>query len=65
VRIFSRAIDREKKAALEGAWVHHTLPGKASTYRTSQREEKRLDLEKTFFGRDPPKLVFAASSNYN
>jgi hypothetical protein len=48
-----------------GAWIHHTLPGKASTYRTSQGEEKRLDLEKTFFGRDPPKLVFAASSNYN
>jgi hypothetical protein len=49
VRIFSRAADHEKKAALEGAWVYHTLPEKASTYRTSQGVEKRLNLEKAFF----------------
>jgi hypothetical protein len=48
-----------------GLGLPHTLPGKASTYRTSPGVEKRLDLEKAFFGRDPPKLVFTTSSNYN
>jgi hypothetical protein len=43
----------------------HTLPGKASTYKTSQGVEKSLDLEKAIFGRDPPKLVLATSSNYH
>jgi hypothetical protein len=45
VRIFPRATDHEKKAAPEGAWVYPTLLGKASTYRTNQGVEKRLDLE--------------------
>jgi len=45
LRIFPRATDHKKKAALEGAWVRHTLPWKGSTYRTSQGVEKRLDPE--------------------
>jgi hypothetical protein len=30
-----------------------------------EERRKNLDLEKAFFGRDPPKLVFAASFDYN
>jgi hypothetical protein len=43
----------------------HTLPRKVGTYSTSYGVKKSLDLEKAFFGGDPAKLVFPASSNYN
>jgi len=33
--------------------------------RSEKEWKKSLDLEKAFFGRDPPKLVFAASFDYN
>jgi hypothetical protein len=30
----------------------------------SEKKKKSLDLGKAFFGRDPPRLVFASSSDY-
>jgi len=55
---------RKEGRPLGGLGPPHTLLGKASTYSTSQGVKKSLGLENAFFGRDPQKLVFAASSDY-
>jgi len=64
VRILPRAADHAKKAALEGAWVCHTLPMEESTFRASQGAEEGLDLEQISLGRDPPEPICTISTHH-
>jgi hypothetical protein len=49
VRIFPRAADHEKKAAIEGAWVHHThFQGKQVLIGQVKEWEKDLTLKRPF-----------------
>jgi hypothetical protein len=43
----------------------NAFPGKATIFGTSQGVNEGLDLEQTFFGGDPPQLVFAASAHFD
>jgi hypothetical protein len=49
VRLFLIAVDHEKKAALEGAWVHHThFQGKRVLIAQVKEWKKDLTLNRPF-----------------